>query len=244
MNIQKTKWYYGTSGFFYWQWKRVFYPTELSPSQWLSFYAKHFNAIEINSSFYRVPSKSNLKKWSQQTPKHFVFIFKLPKSITHLQQWKDWDSFLSVIEVLQEKCPCFLAQFPPSMKALPHHIEFITTLLEKSPLPLALEFRHPSWNEHHQALCNMKAIWVYADSKNQSISSILPASFLYFRLHGKNSHHDLYSEDFLISFLQLIQQQSQKTHTVFLFFNNTGGGSAPLNALMWKKLLQASSITP
>src|SRR5436305_1125876 len=81
----------GTSGFSFKEWKGNFYPADLSPADMLSFYAKRFSTVEINNTFYRMPSESVLLNWSAQVPDEFSFVLKAPRRITHIKKLKNVD---------------------------------------------------------------------------------------------------------------------------------------------------------
>ncbi|MGB8779832.1 MAG: DUF72 domain-containing protein [Candidatus Bathyarchaeia archaeon] len=107
----------GTMGWSYGFWVGDFYPRGLRPSEFLAEYSKHFGTVEVNNTFYRVPSESTLLKWREQTPKDFLFSAKFPQVITHRKMLKDCEPetqfFIERISVLQEKVGPLLMQFPP-----------------------------------------------------------------------------------------------------------------------------------
>lgn len=143
-------WFLGTSAWTYEDWKGAFYPKHLPQGKWLSFYAYYFNAIEVDSTFYHVPTENVILNWRQKTPEHFRFCFKAPRRITHELRLKDAeqeiDFFLHALAPLGNKLGIILFQFPSSftsasnrafvnvMKYLPKHFSY------------AVEFRHASWN--------------------------------------------------------------------------------------------------
>jgi uncharacterized protein YecE (DUF72 family) len=108
----------GTMGWSYGFWIGNFYPRGLRPSEFLAEYSKHFGTVEVNNTFYRVPSESTLLKWREQTPEGFLFSAKFPQVITHRKMLKDCESetqfFIERISVLQEKVGALLLQFPPA----------------------------------------------------------------------------------------------------------------------------------
>jgi uncharacterized protein YecE (DUF72 family) len=107
----------GTMGWSYGFWAGNFYPRGLRPTEFLAEYSKHFGTVEVNNTFYRVPSESTLLKWKEQTPKDFLFSAKFPQVITHRKMLKDCKPetqfFIERISVLQEKVGPLLLQFPP-----------------------------------------------------------------------------------------------------------------------------------
>lgn len=102
------KFYIGCSGFYYKEWKNIFYPARLPPKDWFRYYCAHFNTVEINSTFYRTPSSASLEKWYRDSPEGFLFSVKAPRNITHLSRFRitrgEIDAFYQLISAgLQEK---------------------------------------------------------------------------------------------------------------------------------------------
>ena len=123
----------GTSAFTAAGWAGSFYPSELKPAEYLSFYARHFDAVEVDSTFYRIPSASMVTNWYERTPKGFLFAAKVPLAITHEKVLYDSDSemrtFLSTMELLEEKLGPLLLQFPYfNKKAFPSVKDFLGRL--------------------------------------------------------------------------------------------------------------------
>ncbi|MEX2282642.1 MAG: DUF72 domain-containing protein [Gemmatimonadota bacterium] len=140
----------GTSGFAYKEWKGSFYPEDLSDKKMLPFYASHFGTVEINNTFYRMPSDTVLADWSSQVPAHFRFILKASRQITHNKRLKEVaepvEYFLKTSAALGEKRGPFLFQLPPNLKK---DVERLKTFLALLPVDVraALEFRHESWHD-------------------------------------------------------------------------------------------------
>jgi uncharacterized protein YecE (DUF72 family) len=107
----------GCSGYHYNHWKKIFYPEKLSKTKWLQYYAKYFNTVEINNTFYQFPRESTLKGWYDRTPEHFKFILKANRSITHTRKFHNTEKlterFYKLADVLHEKLACILFQLPP-----------------------------------------------------------------------------------------------------------------------------------
>ena len=155
----------GTSGFAYKEWKGTFYPEDLPESKMLSYYAEHFAAVEINNTFYRMPSEKVLRDWAAQVPEDFQFVLKASRQITHLKRLKDVAEplgyLLSTSSCLGAQRGPFLVQLPPNLKV---DLERLKTFLGLLPADVraAFEFRHESWfeeatfgalREHNAALC-------------------------------------------------------------------------------------------
>jgi uncharacterized protein YecE (DUF72 family) len=114
------KYYVGCSGWHYEHWRGLYYPQELPRPKWLSFYAQQFDTVELNNSFYRVPSEKAFTSWRESTPDNFVFAVKVSRFITHIKRLRNLGSavedFLSRAAFLKEKLGPLLYQLPPSMK--------------------------------------------------------------------------------------------------------------------------------
>lgn len=155
----------GTSGFSYKEWKGTFYPEDLAADEMLRFYASRFAAVEINATFYRMPSENQLLAWASQVPETFTFVLKASRRITHDKRLVDVAEetgyFLKTATVLGGRLGPTLFQLPPNFKK---DVERLRTFLALVPRRwrAALEFRHPSWfdddvfaalQEHNAALC-------------------------------------------------------------------------------------------
>lgn len=138
----------GTSGYAYKQWKGKFYPAKFTDKDMLGFYGQQFNTVEINNTFYRMPSQSVLEHWCEQVPDHFAFSIKASRRITHHGRLKDVtdsvDFLFKQLEVMGNKVGPVLFQLPPNLKMdLPRLQAFLELLPEGRKV--AMEFRHISW---------------------------------------------------------------------------------------------------
>jgi uncharacterized protein YecE (DUF72 family) len=157
--------YAGTSGFSYKEWKGRFYPEDLPNTGMLSFYSNRLPAVEINSTFYRLPSESVLEGWAQQVPDSFRFVIKASRRITHFKRLKGAEDetgyLLRTVGLLGKRLGAVLFQLPPNMKKDLERLDaFLSDLGD--PKRAAFEFRHASWFEddtyeclraHGTALC-------------------------------------------------------------------------------------------
>ncbi|MBW3566241.1 MAG: DUF72 domain-containing protein [Acidobacteria bacterium] len=155
----------GTSGYSYKEWKGTFYPEKLPPAKMLEFYAGHFDTVEINNTFYRMPKPEMLEGWKEKVPASFRFVLKTPQSITHRKKLAgtedDFRHFSETAEVLGEKLGPLLVQLPPWLRK---DAALLESFLQAAPdgQRIALEFRHESWfdeeietlaTEHGAAIC-------------------------------------------------------------------------------------------
>lgn len=140
----------GTSGFSYKAWKGSFYPEDLSERRFLNYYAERFSTVEINNSFYRMPSRELLAKWRGEVPPTFVFVLKAPQRITHQKRLDDIDDdvaqFIDAASELGSQLGPLLFQLPPYFRK---SIAKLRGLLQQVPREyrVALEFRHASWHD-------------------------------------------------------------------------------------------------
>ena len=149
----------------------MFYPGHLAPAKWLEFYARHLGAVEVDSTFYHVPTPHAAAHWSEVTPPHFRFACKLPREITHERKLRAsaevLAAFLAGLEPLGEKLACVLVQLPPFFT--PQHDaaalrEFVRAL--PGAVRFAIEFRHPAWHVPRFAhlLEEHGVCWVWSDA--------------------------------------------------------------------------------
>jgi hypothetical protein len=111
--------YVGCSGWFYWKWRGAFYPSDLPTTEWFDHYAKRFDTVEINASFYSWPTVANVKSWLRQAPNHqFVYTVKVCELITHIKRFKGTKELVKdfglIADILGKRMGCFLFQLPPS----------------------------------------------------------------------------------------------------------------------------------
>jgi uncharacterized protein YecE (DUF72 family) len=214
----------GTSGWSYpsgrGTWNGIFYPVQparrgrgTAKFDELAFYAEHFDTVEVNSSFYRVPAAATTRQWAARTPPGFEFSLKLYQKFTHPDMFakatggdpaslggKDVDEFRAAIDPLAAagKLGALLAQFPASFKYGPESRGYLEWLLEAlRDYPVAVELRHHSWSDQPaqaaELLSHFGATLARIDEpkfKSSIRQTLLPdvrGSFYYLRLHGRNA---------------------------------------------------------
>ncbi len=241
--MKKRIYYIGTSGWSYYSFKVYLYPQDSKPRQWLSIYAKHFNSVEINATFYRTPTEKTFKKWYEETPKDFVFSVKAPKVITHIKKLRDvkdsLKEFLKAISPLKEKAKVLLFQLPPSFKFDPEVIKEFFKLLSKDYYN-AIEIRNISFHsdEFIELLKKYEVCLCFSDcaGKYPSWYEVQTTNYLYIRMHGsKKLYVSNYEEDELQELAKKIKSYNIKE--AFVYFDNTAEGYAVPNALRLKELL-------
>ena len=244
--------YIGTSGWNYREWRPSFYPAGLPPRRWLAYYATQFDSVEINYSFYRLPSEDMCETWYRQTPDHFRFAVKASRYITHVKRLKDveepWGKFLGRIEKLKQKLGPVLLQFPSHFEANETNLsvldEFLNMARRRNPgQRLAFEFREHSC--HDEPMCSLlrqyDAALVTAHSTRYPVAgSAQSASFAYFRFHGpREMFASSYSSAELAAWAAQMCYLMERDTDVYGFFNNDSGGHAPPNALALKEHVYA-----
>lgn len=237
----------GTSGWHYKHWKGCFYPPELKSSQYLSWYIRHFNTVEINNCFYRLPTASAVENWHKETPPGFCFAVKASRFLTHIKRLKDAEEpiklFFSRAKHLGSHLGPVLFQLPPKWRADSGRLrEFLALLPEHQQY--AIEFRDESWytqeirellTRHNVALCVHD--WHSADWSRE-----LTADFTYVRFHGTSGRYaGNYPDDLLKKWTEQIQSWAARVCDIYLYFNNDVGGHAIRNARTLRAALQQSA---
>ncbi|MGG5207442.1 DUF72 domain-containing protein [Chryseobacterium sp. MIQD13] len=241
--MKKGSLYIGCSGFYNNDWKGSLYPENVQSKDFLTLYSRTFNAVEINSTFYRKPTTKTLTKWYDETSSDFKFFIKIPKTITHEKRLKDCkeetSEFCEHIHThLKDKLSGFLYQFPPSFKKSQENIDLILSNLNFKYLNV-IEFRHDSWwSEDIFTLLKENSIIFSGVSFPGNLPEdmiINNKEILYYRLHGKPV---LYKSEYSPEFMdQIAEKISSSERTAFIFFNNTWGTAAIKNALYLKEIL-------
>jgi uncharacterized protein YecE (DUF72 family) len=162
----------GTCAWSFEDWRDVFYPHAWPRNRWLEFYARHFPAVEMDSSFHHVPSARTVEHWSEMTGPGFRFCPKLPKTLSHEKRLENPAAEIAMMRRLAgelgPRFGCALLQLPPSFPARPHEEKVFRAFLRAWPesLSLAVEFRHESWNTPHGArlLEDRGVAWAWADN--------------------------------------------------------------------------------
>jgi uncharacterized protein YecE (DUF72 family) len=184
----------GCSGWSYSAWLGPFYPSKLENSDWLRYYSQVFDYVEIDSSFYRMPSKFMVKNWAKKTPDNFRFTAKFPKVITHDKHLVDVNeevyTYLSNMEPLQEKTIALLIQLPPSMQIIPglQGLKDLVRILD-GRFRYAVEVRHSSWFQDlaYNFFANNDICMVWSQLARMSTPPIVTSDFLYVRFIGDRS---------------------------------------------------------
>ena len=182
--------YIGCSGFYNKDWKEIFYPKGLPQSKWFEYYCTQFNALELNTTFYRFPTVEMLQKWYDKSPAGFRFSVKAPRLVTHYKRLIDCtqlldDFYATIKEGLKEKLGIVLFQFPASTIYNEDFLQRITQNLDNS-IDNVVEFREANWwNPHVMAELSKYNIGFSGISiKNLSEELIANTKTIYYRFHG------------------------------------------------------------
>jgi uncharacterized protein YecE (DUF72 family) len=227
----------GTSGYNYPEWRGSFYPEKLPAAKMLGFYAEHFNTVEVNYTFYRIPTEALLAGWAKGTPDAFTFTLKAPRRITHdskLQRCEDLTrTFCKTAQTLGTKLGALLFQLPPTFRRDDAVLEAFLELIPEGTRA-AFEFRHPSWHDeavfdalkrHNIALC-------VADSEKMSTPVVATADYAYFRLRDEG-----YQRADIERWASVVRQQPV-AGDVFVYFKHEEEGKGPEFAKLLLGFLQ------
>jgi len=220
------KLYVGTSGFAYKEWKGSFYPGDLPEKRMLNYYGEHFRTVEINNTFYRMPTVTLLQAWADEVPADFRFVLKASQRITHHHRLVDADEdvgyLLDVAATLQQRLGALLFQLPPNLKKDVPRLDAFLALLPP-PHRAAFEFRHPSWFDdevfallraHQAALCIAEA------EGDLEVPVVATADWGYLRLRRPD-----YGDAALRAWVKRVRQQDWQE--AFVFFKHEEAGRGP-----------------
>jgi uncharacterized protein YecE (DUF72 family) len=245
-NNQLSPFYAGTSGLVLPVPNKSFFPIEFQDKSRLNFYASLFNSLEVNSSFYKIPMASTVKKWADETPADFKFTYKLWQGITHNKAFvfnvADIERFMQTIFNADQKSGCLLIQLPPSAAiANAAQLEKLLTEIGKLNSPqqwkVAVEFRNKTWYQQ-----------TTYDMPSSAISELpFETDTIYIRFHGiKGDYKGGYINDFLDEYAGYINEWRQAGKTVYAYFNNTIGDAvknlATLNGFVNERSGKVSTI--
>jgi uncharacterized protein YecE (DUF72 family) len=233
----------GTSGWHYPHWREVFYPSGLSSGEYLSFYSRHFDTVEINNSFYRLPGLGTFRAWAESTPQGFVFTVKASRYITHMKKLRGCDEALSSLLEnaggLGEKLGPILFQLPPRWKVNPSRLEGFIATLPRDKL-YAFEFRDPSWFQEdiYRLLEGFNCALCSASSPSFPESRRATAGFAFLRFHGgKVLYGSKYSKGELKEWAAFARGLLDEGRDVYAYFNNDAYGYAVEDARVFRELV-------
>lgn len=255
--------YVGTCGYAYKDWIGPFYPPKTRPGEMLAHYARQFSAVEIDSSYYGVPSAATIALMDARSPRGFTFTFKAPQSVTHPSRsiervHREAQQLSDVLEPLRSngKLACILAQFPNGFKPDSQNEHYVRRVVEAfGNIPVAVEFRHRDWQRPATLalLGEINASFVNVDLPEIAglpiASSDAVGPIGYVRFHGRNAanwwagtnvtrYQYSYCERELLPWADRVAELEAQVEATYVFFNNHARGSAARNAEMFEALLE------
>jgi uncharacterized protein YecE (DUF72 family) len=235
----------GTSGWSYPHWQGVFYPEDWPKSRWFEYYVQKFTTVEINATFYRFFNDQTYHNWRDRAPRHFKYVLKTPRLISHRKHLKDATdqikAFWRSANLLKNKLGLILLQLAPDM---PYDLSRLKQALLTFEVPgkVAVEFRHKKWftKETRDLLEEVGAIFCTADSPKTKLMDWVTSEGAYIRLHGRKRWYSYdYSRQELAEIAELANRIAGRgAKKVYIFFNNDFGGYAPKNAITLLEMLE------
>jgi uncharacterized protein YecE (DUF72 family) len=226
----------GTSGFGHKEWKGKFYPEKISPRDMLRFYAERLNTVEINNTFYHMPTESVLASWAEQVPDDFVFALKAPQVITHLKQlrhvFEETEYLFRSLSILDRKLGPILFQFPKSFRADRPALEDFLPLIP-GDRACAFDFRSPTWLEGGipDLLRKKGCSWCIEDTDENPVREVIStATWGYLRLRRSD-----YTDADLSLWVERILAQNWER--AFVFFKHEDEAKGPELAMRFQELV-------
>jgi len=241
----------GTSGWSYEDWVGPFYPKQAKPKDFLQIYSSVFDAVEIDSLFYRIPNQSMISQWNKNTPTNFIFCPKFPKKITHEFKLENVGTtlnfFYKTVAGLGDKLGPLLVQLPPSFKyekGFPVLENFITTEMKTSAFRHAIEFRHKSWfrDDVYKLLESNNVSFCWSITQYVTTPTKLTSDFIYTRMVGerditKFNETQKDRSKLMGEMSQAVKSSIGSVEDAFIFFNNHFAGFGPESVNEFRRLL-------
>jgi uncharacterized protein YecE (DUF72 family) len=241
----------GTSGWVYKQWAGNFYPKGWPKKDEFGYYAQHFPTVEINATFYRLPTLAMVRGWRERSPEGFLFAVKGSRFLTHIKRLNDTGlglrRYFSRIKPLGERTGPILWQLPPNFQKNEDNWQRLKTFLERIPKRYrhAIEFRHPSWMDE-QTLDLLRThgaanVWISSLRMPQDYS--ITSDFVYLRFHGlkDGAYHD-YTDAELEPWAKQLARAAAAGIPAYVYFNNDLNTRAPLNAHSLMRMLGEQAL--
>jgi uncharacterized protein YecE (DUF72 family) len=238
-----TEYRVGCSGWSYNHWRESFYPKGLPQSRWLEHYAGRFDTVELNATFYRLPTENAVRAWRERAPPGFRYAVKVSRFITHFRRLRDCEApcqrYLDRIRLLGDRLGPLLHQLPPDFERdLPLLDAFIAFL--PNELTHVFEFRNPSWwtDEVFDFLRARNATFCVYHMGNTETPVVATSGTFYMRFHGPEpAYAGGYSDDHLRDWAARIKSMKGVSEA-WLYFNNDVAGHAPRDAIRLRELLK------
>lgn len=227
----------GTSGFSYKEWVGSFYPSDLPEPQMLRYYAQRFASVEINYTFYRLPTVRVLQGWAKETPEHFGFSLKAPRRITHDLRLRDAadvvSDFCDAAQALKQRLGALLFQLPPFLKKDTSRLEDFLHQLPPG-FRAACEFRNASWfaDDVFECLRRFGVALCISEAEDRHPPFEITANFGYFRLRKLD-----YSDEDLAGWARRLQDAAPQWTDAFVYFKHEAEGKGPRLAARLRSFL-------
>jgi uncharacterized protein YecE (DUF72 family) len=233
----------GTSGWHYKHWRGPFYPAELPAAKWFAYYQQHFDTVEINNSFYRLPAETTFDAWRENSAADFRYAVKGSRFLTHMKKLKDphagLANFLPRVERLREKLAVILFQLPPFWEVDLARLEIFLGALPRTHR-YCFELRNASWltpavygllRRFNAAFCVYELAGFHSDFE-------ITADFTYVRLHGPaGKYAGSYAGEALETWAERIRHWQKELRAVYVYFDNDQAAYAAQNALTLRSFL-------
>jgi len=235
----------GTSGYSYKHWRGRYYPEDLPASEWLRFYLRDFDTVELNNTFYHLPTEQAFDNWRKSTPVGFLFAVKGSRFLTHMIKLKDPErglvNFIPRAERLRGKLGPVLWQLPPGWNANVERLETFLSLLPKKHR-YAFELRNPSWmsEDVYRVLRKYNAAFCIYELAGYRSPLEVTADWTYVRLHGPTQfkYQGSYTDEQLAEWAKRIRDWSKSMKAIYVYFDNDDSAYAVKNALTLKRLVE------
>jgi uncharacterized protein YecE (DUF72 family) len=240
--------YIGTSGWSYKSWEKAFYPQDIPKTRQFDYYVTQFPTVEINNTFYRLPTLNAVRGWRDKAPPGFIYAVKGSRFITHMKKLTKLDGavkrYFERIKELKKKTGVVLWQLPPFLKKDANRLERFHEILPKG-YRYAVEFRHPSWldEEIFSILRKYRVAHASVSSLAMPMELTVTTDFLYIRFHGLKggSAHD-YTRAELEPWAAHIREHAKEGKAVNAYFNNDVNVRAPENAKMLMEMVGSAAV--
>lgn len=240
----------GTSGWSYDHWRGLFFPEGLPAGERLAYCARHMDSIEINSSFYRLPSAKALVQWRDAVPDGFIFAVKASRFITHMKKLNDprrtLKPFMSRVKVLGDKLGPILFQLPPHWHL---NLDRLAAFLKALPkgCRYVMEFRDPSWFDPQvtELLAKHNVAFCIYDLGGVLSPMTVSADFVYVRLHGPaGPYRGWYDDRALAGWVEAIKRWRRDGREVYCYFDNDEAAHAAHDAIRLRGMLNRGGKIP
>jgi uncharacterized protein YecE (DUF72 family) len=236
----------GTSGYHYKHWVGRYYPAGTRPNQMLQHYLRDFDTVELNNTFYQLPSESTFDAWRENTPAGFLYAVKGSRFITHMLKLKDAQrglmNFLPRAQRLGDRLGPILWQLPPGWNVNVERLEEFLTLLPREQRH-AFELRNLTWmkDEVYELLRRYGAAFCIYELAGYQSPIEVTTDWTYIRLHGPThfKYQGSYSDEQLALWADRIRgwSKSRTMKAVYVYFDNDDSAYAVRNALTLRRLL-------